>query len=419
MADERRSVIVTFKKKEERADSETDKLELLSRATESRLAFSNAAAAEQGAMLGADPDELVYDVDEYEAPIVTASLTDGEIGALREDPNVAEVEDDQPMYAVGAHVDVSVGEAEGGVEAGTPGGGHGLTVEDQPSPSAETIPSGINQVKAPLGWDCSRGKSISVAVLDTGIAAKHPDLAPNYRGGASFVPSEPSPDDGHGHGTHCAGTIGAAINGAGVVGVAPAVSLYAGKVLSSTGGGNFSWLISALDWCIKRRIRIASMSLGAGSAPTAVGAMCDTAWKKGVLLVAAAGNTGGPVGFPAKYPSVIAVSAIDSSNTIAGFSCRGPEIELCAPGVNVLSTVPGGYGKMSGTSMACPHVSGAAAVAWGGHRWTKNVTIRRLLAWTADNLGIPGRDELYGYGRVDAAQAPCALTPPPTVPGIP
>jgi subtilisin len=166
------------------------------------------------------------------------------------------------------------------------------------------------------------------------------------------------------------------------------------------------------------------MSLGGSSAPGALEAMCNAAWNKGLLLIAAAGNTGGTsdpgVGFPAKFAKVVAVSAINNSNTIAPFSSRGPEVELCAPGVQVLSTLPGGgHGKMSGTSMACPHVSGAAALAWGGHRFSSNVTIRRVLAKTSDNLGVPGRDDLYGYGRVDARQAACRLTPPGEVPGIP
>jgi subtilisin len=125
-----------------------------------------------------------------------------------------------------------------------------------------------------------------------------------------------------------------------------------------------------------------------------------------VLLVAAAGNSGGPVEHPARYGSVIAVSAIDAANQLASFSCRGPEVELCAPGVDVLSTVPGGgYARLSGTSMACPHVAGAPALAWSTHRFAPagvalNVAIRRLLATTADNLGIPGRDDNFGFGRV-------------------
>jgi subtilisin len=139
-----------------------------------------------------------------------------------------------------------------------------------------------------------------------------------------------------------------------------------------------------------------------------------------MLLVAAAGNSGAAVGVPAKYDSVIAVSAIDQANVIAPFSSRGPEVELCAPGVNVLSTTPGGgLGKKSGTSMACPHVSGVAALAWGAHRYASHVTIRRLLAWTADKLGNPERNERYGFGRVDAEQAACALTMPPEMPGLP
>jgi subtilisin len=235
--------------------------------------------------------------------------------------------------------------------------------------------------------------------------------------------------DFNSHGTHCAGTIGARINGAGVIGVAPAVYLYAVKVLPAVGPGQWSWLIAGIDWCIDKKTgrKILSMSLGGTGAPGALETMCNIAWDKGLLLVAAAGNAGPPpagtpssVGNPANYDSVVAVSNIDSGNLIWGTSSRGPEVELCARGVNVLSTLPGGgYGTKTGTSMACPHVSGAAALAWGAHRYADNVTIRRLLAWTADNLGVPERDELYGYGRVDAEQAACAVYTPPAIPGIP
>jgi len=407
-------VIVTFKPKDKRPDGEKDKLEILSGAISSEVNFLNAAEMQGGAAIGMAPETMGYDVDEYEAPIVTLSLSDDEIKALGKNPNVASVEDDGEMFAL------ETAAAPPPVQLPGPA----LTVEDQPSPLAETIPTGVNQIKGPLAWDCSRGMGITVAILDTGIDRTHPDLSANYRDGTSFVPDEPGPEDGNGHGTHCAGTIAAAINGAGVVGVAPAASLYAVKVLSSSGSGNWSWLIAGIDWCIKHRIRVLSMSLGGPSAPSALEAMCDLAWQRGLLLLAAAGNTGATsspgVGVPARYPNVIAVSAIDGANTIAPFSSRGPEVELCAPGVQVLSTLPGGgHGKMSGTSMACPHASGTAAVAWGGHRFSDNVTIRRLLARTSDSLGLPGRDDLYGYGRVDAAQATSTLTPPAAVPGIP
>ncbi|MGH2763852.1 MAG: S8 family peptidase [Thermoleophilaceae bacterium] len=404
MADERRTVLITFKQKDKRpkAARGKDKLEVVADLIKSDVSFLTAADVTQGAAIAMPAEAIGYDVDEYDAPIVTASLTDQEIAALRRNGSVEEVEDDGEVYALEA----PAGQFE---------------VEGQPSPLAETIPTGVNQIKAPLGWDCSRGKAIKVAVLDTGIAGAHPDLAPNYRGGISFVPGETSPDDFNGHGTHCAGTIAAAVNGSGVVGVAPTAYLYAVKVLDGTGSGAWSNLVAGIDWCIKRGIRILSMSLGSpAAAPNAVKTICDAAWNRGRLLVAAAGNDGGPVGFPARYATVLAVSALDSANVIAPFSNRGPDIELSAPGVQVLSTLPGGgYGRLDGTSMACPHVSGAAALAWGSHRWADNVAIRRLLAKTADNLGPPGRDPNYGFGRVDAKQAACSLTRPGPVLGLP
>lgn len=404
----RKSVIVTFKRKDQRPDQTRDKRAIVQAAITSPVTFVDAGAMARGAALpvGLPAEMIGYDVNRYEAPIVAASLTEAEINALKGNANVAAVEDDTPCYAL-----------EG------PRRQAEFVIEGQPSVLAETVPAGVAQIKAPAAWDCSRGKVIKVAVLDTGIDDTHPDLAVNYKGGISFVPSESSPRDFNSHGTHCAGTIAAAINGAGVVGVAPAASLYAVKVLDRTGSGAFSGIIAGIDWCITNGMHIISMSLGGTVAPAALEAICNTAWSRGLLLIAAAGNSGpamGTVGYPARYASVIAVSALDNGNLIAGFSSRGPEVELCAPGVNVLSTIPGGgYGTKSGTSMACPHVSGAAALAWGGHRYASNVTLRRLLAWTSDNLGIPGRDPLYGYGRVDAEQAACELTVPPVIPGIP
>lgn len=275
----------------------------------------------------------------------------------------------------------------------------------------DKIPWGINRIDAERAWDTTQGKGIKVAVADTGIDYKHPDLKRNYRGGASFVPGESDPIDHNKHGTHVAGTIAATRNCMGVVGVAPSAYLYSVKVLNSKGSGRFSYLIAGLQWCLKYKMDVVNMSLGAANAPTAVKLMCDIAYKKGLLLVAAAGNTGGAVGYPAKYPSVVAVSATDSSNNLASFSCRGPEIELAAPGVNIYSTLPGGkYGTLSGTSMASPHVTGTAALALSSHRYSHGISnpaviIRKLLTKTADNLGPYGRDPYFGYGLVDAEQA--------------
>jgi subtilisin len=400
----RRSVIVTFKRKDRRPDARIDKQEVFASCVRAPVQFHDLSRLARGSALTRPSPGLLagFDVNHYEAPLLMTWLTDAEITALRRNGNVERVENDGFCHALGTLHEPH------------------LVVEDQPPVREETIPAGIAQIRAPEAWDVSRGKAIKVAVIDTGIDEAHPDLKPNLRGRISFVPSEDSAQDFNGHGTHCAGTIAAALNGQGVVGVAPAASLYAVKVLDRMGSGQWSWLIAAIDWCLRQDVRILSMSLGGPEAPQALQDMCDLAWSRGHLLVAAAGNTGGAVGVPAQYDSVVAVSAIDGANVIAPFSSRGPEVELCAPGVNVLSTTPGGgYGKKSGTSMACPHVSGTAALAWGAHRFATSRVIRRLLAWTADNLGNPGRDELYGFGRIDAEQAACALTEPPEVPGIP
>jgi len=342
----RRSVIVTFKPKDQRPDRATDKVDIVRSVLTQGVQphFLNAMTLSIGAARPPlEPHLVGYDVNQYEVPIVTAQLTDGEITALQQNDNVAMVEDDAPCYALGgpfAH----------------------LAVENQPSPLAETIPDGVQQVNAPQAWGYSQGKGIRVAVVDTGIDFTHPDLRPNYVGGTSFVPGAATPMDDQGHGTHCAGTIAAAVDGSNVVGVAPQASLYAVKVLDQNGSGQFSWIIAGIDWCIQNGIHVVSMSLGGSSAPTALETMCNTAWDKGLLLVAAAGGSQrqdpvppavSNVGYPAKYRNVIAVSAIDSANVIAPFSSCGPEVDVCAPGVRVLSDkLGGGTTTMSGTSMA-------------------------------------------------------------------
>jgi subtilisin len=408
---ERKSVIVTFKPKDQRPDQQMDKLEIVRKALAkgTRAHFFDATTLAIGAGRPPIEDQVVgYDVNQYEAPIVNAQLTESEIDALRDNGNVANVEDDAPCYAVGfgpfPHLQV---------------------IQDHWSVTpvtAETIPEGVKQVKAPEAWGTSMGKGIRVAVLDTGIDFNHPDLKPNYVSGATFVPGTSTPMDDHYHGTHCAGTIAAAKKGAGVVGVAPEASLYAVKVLDKNATGLFSWSIAGVDWCIHNKMHIISMSLGCDSVPTALELICNTAWSNGLLIVAGAGNQdGNPVPpqqsnvfYPAKYKNVIAVSAIDSTNVIAPNSSRGPEIDLCAPGVDILSTMPnGGYGTLFGTSVACPHVSGVAALIWGAYPPSNNEQIWNLLASTVDNLGIPSR---YGYGLVNAYAASGAPLPPPVIP---
>ncbi|MDD5210481.1 MAG: S8 family peptidase [Elusimicrobiales bacterium] len=268
-------------------------------------------------------------------------------------------------------------------------------------PAAKEIPWGVTRVNAAAAWDYTAGQGIKVAVIDTGIDYTHPDLAPNYKGGYNAVDPAAMPLDDQGHGTHVAGTIGAVRDSKGVAGVAPSVDLYAVKVLDKNGSGQYSWIIAGIEWAIEHRMNVINMSLGGGEGNEALRQVMVKAGETGVTVVCAAGNDAGPVNYPAKYPQAIAVSASDSSDKIAPFSSRGPELAVIAPGVKIYSTLKGGgYGALSGTSMASPHVAGLAALAIGaGARGPEQV--RAALKGAASALpGLTAGEQ--GAGLVDA-----------------
>lgn len=284
----------------------------------------------------------------------------------------------------------------------------------------ETVPWGITRIGAPLVHiNGNKGAGINIAIIDTGINYNHPDLRDNYKGGYDFVNDDADPLDDNGHGTHCAGIIAAADNDLGVIGVAPEANLYSLKVVNNTGRGNISDLIAAIEWATEtckdtdtsNDIQIISMSLGSNIGVTALETACSQAYDSGILLVAGAGNdgnkrgTGDSVDYPGAYSSVIAVAATDSMDNRASFSSTGPAVELAAPGVNILSTYKDGWASLSGTSMACPHVAGTAALVLAANPSFTNDKIRDRLAQTTTDLGTSGRDKLYGYGLVNAEAA--------------
>ena len=225
---------------------------------------------------------------------------------------------------------------------------------------------GINRVHAPAAWPITEGKGVKVAVIDTGIDYTHPELAGQVDGGYSAITKTENPADymdDNGHGSHVSGTIAAHRDGKGVVGVAPQARLYAVKVLDADGSGNLSDVIDGIVWAAKNHMDVANMSLGAPVDSEAMKRAVRFARGSGVVIICAAGNSGGSVGFPGAYEDVIAVAASDSNDKLAPFSSRGPEVDFIAPGVDVLSVrMGGGFISYSGTSMASPHVAGLAAL---------------------------------------------------------
>lgn len=227
------------------------------------------------------------------------------------------------------------------------------------------LPWGIKRLNAPAAWAKTEGRGVKVAIIDTGVDATHPDLTAAVAGGFNAVdPKKPFKDD-QGHGTHVAGTIAAAHDGKGVVGMAPQARLYAVKVLDAEGNGNFSDVIAGIEWCAKNGMQVANMSLGASEGSEALHKAVIAAAKAGVAIIAAAGNdSGGKVSFPGAYPEVITVSSSDKNDKLSDFSSVGPEVDFIAPGSDINSTMMGGgFEELSGTSMATPHVSGLAALA--------------------------------------------------------
>jgi len=251
------------------------------------------------------------------------------------------------------------------------------------------------------------GQSVRIAVIDTGIDYNNPDLRHAYRGGYDFVNNDSDPYDDNGHGTFVAGVIAGTIDGKkGSLGAAPDIEIYAVKVVGADGRGSIRNVVSGIQWAIDHDVQIICMSLSIIRDDPALRGKLDEAYGRGILLVAAAGNTGGKVTYPARYEAVIAVGSVDRDNQVAKNSATGPEVEVVAPGVKIISTVPGGgYSVWSGTSYAAGYVAGALALLLSAHPGLDGEGARVLLREGALDLGTHGRDNQYGYGLVDVAES--------------
>ena len=300
---------------------------------------------------------------------------------------------------------------------------------------------GPARIGAPAAWSVTTGSAdVVIAVLDSGLQLGHEDLASkvwtnpgevpgNGRDddsngkvddvhgwhfyhlwtGEGFIPAEDADvEDTFGHGTHVAGIAAAASNNrVGIAGLSWGAWVIPVKVLDGAGNGWSSDVAAGIVYAANARARIINLSIGGPAESATLCAAADYAYRQGCLLVAATGNTGGPVLYPAACDHVLAVAATDSADHRPGFSNLGPEVDVAAPGVDIYSTWSrwSGYTSMSGTSMAASHVSGLAALIWSHWPAMSSDALTTQITQTATDLGATGWDEYTGWGRIDAARA--------------
>lgn len=284
----------------------------------------------------------------------------------------------------------------------------------------------LAQIGVPGAWPTTRGSGSTVAVLDTGANLGHPDLAGLHVVGTyNALDGTANVGDGHGHGTHTLGTVAAQTdNGIGVAGIAPDADILVVKVLGDNGSGSFSALANGMEWAIAHGADVISMSLGAsGTADMFAGFAyaADDAYRAGVSVVAAAGNTGDTrLHFPSCWDHVLSVASVNAANGRSSFSTMNSCADLAAPGESTLSTsAAGAYVAMSGTSMATPHVAGVIGLMASAVPGIGPDAVEAALAATALDRGEAGRDEQYGHGVVNAAEALVAAMGGGTLPPVP
>lgn len=285
-----------------------------------------------------------------------------------------------------------------------------IEVDVRRKPMAQTTPYGYTMVQANQ-FAQSDTTARKVCIIDTGYNLGHPDL-PGTNDGVTGQANNSAVgnwyNDGNGHGTHVAGTIAAYDNNEGVVGVYPGVDMHIVKIFNDNGQWTYaSDLIDAITQCQDAGSNVVNMSLGGGSSSTTERNAMQSFTDAGMLLVAAAGNDGNSAkSYPASYDAVMSVAAVDSNENRASYSQYNDQVEIAAPGSAVQSTYPTNtYASLSGTSMATPHVAGGAALVWSYFPQCSNNQIRSALNATAEDKGSAGRDNFYGYGLMQLADA--------------
>lgn len=273
----------------------------------------------------------------------------------------------------------------------------------------------LRRVGAPAAWKVTKGKGVKVAVIDTGVNYRHPDLKKNLLAKLQYDSINDDGDalDLHGHGTGVAGVIAAVTNNKeGIAGIAPESKIMAVRAFGALEGANPDDVTDAINWAVANGADVINMSLGSGIPWPPEEAAVLAAVAQGVLVVASAGNggedgVGDPqCGFPAFNPAALCIGATDSLDRLTGFSNYALRLDMVAPGQGIwttggLTTI--GYSGIDGTSFSAPMVAGAGALLMS--MGANNVLAGLILRSTAKDLGLPGYDITYGWGRLDVKAA--------------
>jgi thermitase len=295
---------------------------------------------------------------------------------------------------------------------------HALPLDMIPNDPSYSTQWHLPKISAPLAWDITPGSSgVIIAILDSGIDASHPDLAGVLVPGYNFYSNNADTSDVFGHGTKVAGAAAAiGNNSVGVAGVAWQSRIMPMRVTDSTGYAYYSTIANALTWAADHGAKVMNISIGGVAGSSAITSAAQYVRGKGGVVVASAGNCGCWDG-TAENPSIISVSATDSSDNLTSWSNRGNYVDVSAPGASIKTTTKGGgYASVSGTSFSSPITAGVVALMMSANPSLGPTDLEALLKANADDKGAAGWDSSYGFGRVNAHRAAAAATasvPPP------